>query len=49
MPRSSDRIGPIATALKSDPALSNLSAKLFDVMGDHTAITRGPVQESARV
>jgi len=41
--------GPIAAALQSDPTLSNLSAKQFDVMEDHTAITRGPVQENARV
>ena len=41
--------GPIAAAIKSDPVLSNLSAKQFDLMEDHTAITRGPVGERARV
>ena len=39
--------GPIAAALQSDPTLSKLSAKQFDVMEDHTAITRGPVLASA--
>jgi hypothetical protein len=36
--------GPIVAALKSSPAVSNISAKLFDVMEKHTAITRGPVK-----
>ena len=35
--------GPIVAALKSSPAISNISAKLFDVLEAHTAITRGPV------
>ena len=35
--------GPIVAALKSSPAISNISAKLFDVLGRHTAITRGVV------
>jgi hypothetical protein len=38
--------GPIATALKSSPVISNFSAKLFDVMESHTAITRGPVKSA---
>ena len=33
--------GPIVAALKSSPAISNISAKLFDVLQSHTAITRG--------
>lgn len=41
--------GPIANALKNDPVLSNLSVKQFDVMEEHTAITRGPVREATRV
>ena len=36
--------GPIVAALKSSPAISNISAKLFDVLGSHTVITRGPVK-----
>lgn len=35
--------GPLAAAVKSHPALSDLSAKQFDVMPDITAICRGPV------
>jgi hypothetical protein len=31
-------------ALKASPAVSNISAKLFDVLESHTAITRGPVK-----
>ena len=38
--------GPIAAALKSSPAVSNISAKLFDVLESHTAITRGPVKSA---
>ena len=36
--------GPIVAALKSSPAVSNISAKVFDVLERHTAITRGPVK-----
>ena len=36
--------GPIVAALKASPVLSNISAKLFDVLESHTAITRGPVK-----
>ena len=35
--------GPIVSKIKSHPALSNLSAKQFDVMEDMTAVTRGPI------
>ena len=38
--------GPIANALKSSPVISNFSAKLFDVMESHTAITRGPLKSA---
>lgn len=38
--------GPIVTALKSSPAISNISAKLFDVMGEHSAITRAPLSSA---
>ena len=36
--------GPLAAQVKSHPALSDMSAKVFDVMDDVTAITRGPVK-----
>ncbi len=36
--------GPLAGAVKAHPALSELDAKMFDVIEDLTAITRGPVQ-----
>jgi hypothetical protein len=36
--------GEIITAIKSNPALSNMSAKLFDVQDDLSRITRGPLQ-----
>ena len=38
--------GPIVAALKFSPAVSNISAKLFDVLESHSAITRGPVQSA---
>jgi hypothetical protein len=38
--------GPIVAALKSSPAVSNISAKLFDVLESHTAITRGPLKSA---
>ena len=36
--------GPLAGQVKSHPALSDMSAKVFDVMDKVTAITRGPVK-----
>ena len=36
--------GPIVAALKSNPVVSNVSAKVFDVLERHTAITRGPIK-----
>ena len=41
--------GPIVAAVKSNPALTNMSAKLFDVMEDLTVITHGPMREGSRV
>ena len=41
--------GPIVSAVKSDPTLSNISAKTFDVMEALTAVTRGPLREGSRV
>lgn len=35
--------GPLAGAVKSHPALSDMSVKRFDVIEDLTAVTRGPV------
>src|SRR5258705_4908602 len=35
--------GPIVAALKASPAVSNISAKSFDVLADHSAITRAPL------
>src|SRR6266513_825299 len=34
---------PIVAALKASPAVSNISAKFFDVIGEHSAITRAPL------
>ncbi len=34
--------GPIVAALKGSPAVSDISAKTFDVLTSHTEITRGP-------
>lgn len=36
--------GPLAAQVKSHPAISDMSAKVFDVMDEVTAITRGPVK-----
>jgi hypothetical protein len=41
--------GPVVAAVKSDPAITGISAKMFDVMDALTAITRGPVREGSRV
>ena len=35
--------GPIVAALKSSPVVSNISVKLFDVLEQHSAITRAPL------
>jgi len=35
---------PIVESLKSSPVISNIRAKLFDVLESHTAITRGPLK-----
>jgi len=39
--------GPIVAQLKSHPAVSEVSAKQFDVMPEVTAITHGPVSAMA--
>ena len=41
--------GPLATVVKSHPALADVTAKPFDVMEEVTAITRGPVAAMAAV
>ena len=35
--------GPIAAGLGQHPAVSDISVKQFEVLGDLTSITRGPV------
>ena len=35
--------GPLVAALKASPTVSNISAKTFDVLADHSAITRAPL------
>ena len=35
--------GPIAAGLGQHPAVSDISVRQFEVLGDLTAITRGPV------
>jgi putative monooxygenase ydhR len=35
--------GPIVASLKASPAVSNISAKMFDVLPDHSGITRAPL------
>jgi len=36
--------GPIVSGLKTHPAISDISAKQFDVVEDLTAITHGPIK-----
>jgi hypothetical protein len=36
--------GPIVSAMMTSPVLSNIEAKVFDVLESHTKITRGPVK-----
>ena len=35
--------GPLAAQVSSHPAISDMSAKPFEVMPDVTAVTRGPI------
>jgi hypothetical protein len=35
--------GPMVAALKASPVISNISAKTFGVMAEHSAITRAPL------
>lgn len=34
---------PSVAALKASPVVSNISAKMFEIMGEHSAITRAPL------
>jgi hypothetical protein len=36
--------GEIVAGLKSNPAISNIEAKVFDILPEHTKITRGPCE-----
>ena len=35
--------GAVVTALKANPAISSISAKVFDVLPYHSAVTRAPL------
>jgi hypothetical protein len=35
--------GPIVASLKASPVVSNISAKVFGVLDEHSAITRAPL------
>ena len=39
--------GPIVAQLRQHPALSDVTVKRFDVMGELTSATRGPVSKMA--
>ena len=39
--------GPIVAGIRSHPAFHDLSAKVFEVLEDESAITRGPFEASA--
>jgi len=41
--------GPIAAALRSNPANVSVSVKQFNIMEAHTAITRGPIGHGEQV
>jgi hypothetical protein len=36
--------GPIVAEMMVSPVLSNIDAKVFDMLENHTSITRGPVK-----
>jgi hypothetical protein len=35
--------GPIVASLKASPVVNNISAKVFDVLEEHSAVTRAPL------
>ena len=41
--------GPIVAAIKASPANVSISAKQFNIMEAHTAITRGPIEQGVQV
>jgi hypothetical protein len=41
--------GSIVAGIKSNPALSNISAKVFDVMVEPSAVTRAPLRDAVPV
>ncbi len=41
--------GPILSSAKSNPVLSNVSMKVFDIIENLTLVTRGPIREGTRV
>lgn len=40
--------GPIVASLKSSPAVSDISAKLYDVLESHSAVTRAPLKAAVK-
>jgi hypothetical protein len=38
--------GPIVAAMMVSPVLSNIEARVFDMLESHTSITHGPVKEA---
>jgi hypothetical protein len=41
--------GPIVAAIKASPVIVSISAKIFNIMEAHTAITRGPLELETQV
>ena len=41
--------GSIVASMMTNPVLSNIEAKVFDMLERHTAITRGPVMEALNI
>jgi hypothetical protein len=40
--------GPIVSALKASPVVSDVTAKFFDALTTHSAVTRGPLGASIK-
>jgi hypothetical protein len=38
--------GPIVSAMMTSPVFSNIDAKVFDILENHTKITRGPLKKA---
>jgi len=41
--------GPMVVNMREDPTFSVVSIKIFDIMQEHTAITRGPIRTGVHV